>query len=210
LSWPFLLTKFSAKRIIWVICFGFIFLCIAAVYIFKLLYIPYVYNGKTFSLFQDGFRPMHFFIPAAAPIIIGSMGALLLFKKNNLLTKYFTGNYKILFLSIVIYASSLFLPVFLLPIFLILNSFGVTAFLLWLYCNQQSRLAAVLEAKPLVYIGKISYGLYIYQGVFLRTSPGGHLLIQQFPVNLLLTCIVAIASYHLLEKRMLRLKSRFQ
>jgi peptidoglycan/LPS O-acetylase OafA/YrhL len=67
-----------------------------------------------------------------------------------------------------------------------------------------------LEFKPLSYIGKISYGLYVYQGLFLRTGPGGDLWIQGFPLNIFLVFVTAILSYHILELPLLHYKKRFK
>ena len=82
--------------------------------------------------------------------------------------------------------------------------------LIWTYYNQESVLTNLLENRLLRYIGKISYGLYLYQGVFLMTGPYGVLTIQQFPLNIILTFIVAIISYELLEKPILRYKNNFK
>jgi peptidoglycan/LPS O-acetylase OafA/YrhL len=97
----------------------------------------------------------------------------------------------------------------LLPIGFIFQAFGVGILLCWIYFNQEAGLTKVLEFTPLAYIGKISYGIYVYQGLFLTTGPTGLLPIQQFPVNILLVMLVSVASYHLVEKPLLKLKSRF-
>ena len=87
---------------------------------------------------------------------------------------------------------------------------GICLILIWTYYNQESVLTNLLENRLLRYIGKISYGLYLYQGIFLRTGPGGILTIQQFPLDIILTFIVAIISYELLEKPILRYKNNFK
>ncbi len=79
--------------------------------------------------------------------------------------------------------------------------------------------------KPLLYLGKISYGLYVYHvmmisiaawlaGLALKTSrikvPPVILRVGVIaPVAFILTIIVAALSYEWLEKRFLRLKDRF-
>jgi peptidoglycan/LPS O-acetylase OafA/YrhL len=210
LTWPFFLKNFFHKKSVWVICFAFVVLSAAAACIFPGLYIPVEYRGNVYSLLNEVFTAGDWFIPAAAPIIIGSMAGLFLFKKTSFLRKSFAGNYKLLFLSFVIYGSSLFLPEFFQPVLFIIRSFGVATFLLWLYFNQRSGVVSILEWKPLNYIGKISYGLYIYQGLFLRSKPGGELFVQQFPQNILFAFMAAMISYHFIEKKFLKLKSRFQ
>ena len=210
LIWPFFTTVFFKKRSIWFACFGFVFLSALAAFIFPHLYIPVEYNGHVYSLLNQVFTSGDWFIPTAAPVIIGAMAGLLLFKKTSLLETAFTRSYKLFFLSLIIYSSSLFLPELLQPVFFIIRSFGAAIFLLWLYFNQRSGLASILEWKPLNYTGSISYGLYIYQGLFLRSRPGGLLFVQQFPQNILFTFIAAVISYHFIEKKILKLKSRFQ
>ena len=58
------------------------------------------------------------------------------------------------------------------------------------------------------YLGKISYGLYVYQGFFLGTGPGGNIDVQSYPLNIILVFAVAILSYELIEKPVLGLKSK--
>jgi len=174
------------------------------------VYIPFEYKGKTYSLLADGFKTSRWFIPAAAPIIIGSMSAIILHRHHEKLTNFFHNNLRSLVLPVLLFSAGIYLPDVLLPVNYIFQAFGIAIFLVWLYVNQQSRLATILELQPLSYIGKISYGLYVYQGLFLRTSPGGTLYIQQFPLNIILTANLAILSYHFIEKNVLRLKEKFR
>jgi peptidoglycan/LPS O-acetylase OafA/YrhL len=65
-----------------------------------------------------------------------------------------------------------------------------------------------LNWKPMVFIGTLSYSLYLWQEPFLNrlsTSP-----ISAFPVNLVLTFAVALASYYLVEKPFLGLRRRIE
>ena len=74
--------------------------------------------------------------------------------------------------------------------------------------------------RPLVYLGRISYGLYVFQGfalIFTIDLPdwaglphfnrAEHLLAQC--AAFLLTVLLASASFHLFEKKILRFKERF-
>lgn len=67
----------------------------------------------------------------------------------------------------------------------------------------------LLDWPPMRYCGVISYSLYIWQGLFLRTGPGPGPWFQQYPQNLALTVGVAILSYHFFEKWFLRRKEKF-
>jgi Predicted acyltransferases len=89
---------------------------------------------------------------------------------------------------------------------------GVALLILFMYFNQRSLLVRSLEFRPLAYIGLISYGLYVWQGIFTGNGP-----YRQFPAfpppidyGLLLTFIAAPLSYAFFEKPIMRLKRRFQ
>jgi peptidoglycan/LPS O-acetylase OafA/YrhL len=64
----------------------------------------------------------------------------------------------------------------------------------------------VLNAAPVVYMGKVSYSFYLWQQVFLDRSH--HAWYTAFPVNIVLAGLAAAASYHLVEQPFLRLKDR--
>ena len=85
---------------------------------------------------------------------------------------------------------------------------SVVILLIWVLFNQSSLLAGFLELKPIAYLGKISYGLYVYHALFIRTGRGD-LFIQKYPLNIFLTLGVAVLSYEFYEKKILRLKRKF-
>lgn len=88
---------------------------------------------------------------------------------------------------------------------------AITLLVLYVFRNQESLLVRLLELRPLAYVGVISYGLYVWQGVF--TGNGPYREFARFPppldVGLLLTFIAAPVSYLLLERPILRLKARY-
>ena len=89
---------------------------------------------------------------------------------------------------------------------------GIAIAISWLYFNQVSRLVNLLEMRPLKYIGVISYGIYMYQRLFLSTGPYRSVT-QTWPpsqeIGLLLLLLSAPLSYHYFEKPFLRLKERY-
>jgi len=68
-----------------------------------------------------------------------------------------------------------------------------------------SGLFRVLEAWPLRLVGKISYGLYLWQQFFLRASPADHLAgaLVHFLLGIVLTFLAAAMSYYFLEQPVL-------
>jgi peptidoglycan/LPS O-acetylase OafA/YrhL len=74
-------------------------------------------------------------------------------------------------------------------------------------------------SKPVVYLGKISYGLYVYHGMCLPVAFGvtGRILhrwdhlnpVMLYSITLPLTILCAVVSYRFFETPFLRLKDRF-
>jgi len=82
-----------------------------------------------------------------------------------------------------------------------------------LYHNQRGRAARLLELPPLRYLGVISYGIYMYQGLFLTTGPDrvpGRVWPLPPWLGLALLAVVVPLSYHLFEARLIRVGRRFR
>ncbi|MGX9392575.1 acyltransferase family protein [Nitrobacteraceae bacterium UC4446_H13] len=84
----------------------------------------------------------------------------------------------------------------------IANTFGIGLLVAWIYLNQDRAIVQSLEWFPLKYIGMISYGLYMWQGLW--TGNGPYRVIPGFPlephIGALVTLPCAIASFHLFER----------
>ena len=77
-----------------------------------------------------------------------------------------------------------------------LNTSFAALLLLWLLSGSNGILRAILEWKPLRWVGIISYSLYIWQQVFLiPESP----LRMRFPFNILIAVMAASISYYFVE-----------
>jgi peptidoglycan/LPS O-acetylase OafA/YrhL len=76
---------------------------------------------------------------------------------------------------------------------------------------EQSFLHRVLELPPLVWIGRLSYGLYLWHFPVFEKIGGwkasGRVVI---PISFAVTFLVTILSYYFVERPFLRLKSRFK
>jgi peptidoglycan/LPS O-acetylase OafA/YrhL len=65
-----------------------------------------------------------------------------------------------------------------------------------------------LNYAPLVFVGTMSYSLYLWQQLFLNRSASGAM--SRFPLNIALACAAALASYYLVERPSLRLRRRVE
>ncbi len=64
----------------------------------------------------------------------------------------------------------------------------------------------LLNWKPIVFVGALSYSLYLWQQLFLNRESSAW--INSFPQNLIFAIAAALASYFLLEKPLLKLRLR--
>jgi peptidoglycan/LPS O-acetylase OafA/YrhL len=88
------------------------------------------------------------------------------------------------------------------------QNLGIAACIAWAVGNHTGRIGRLLNARPLVFAGTLSYSLYLWQQLFLNpysTSP-----ITSFPLNLILTVLAALASFYLIERPALRLRQRLE
>jgi peptidoglycan/LPS O-acetylase OafA/YrhL len=92
-----------------------------------------------------------------------------------------------------------------------LGSFALVAFLI---CHSGHPLFTFLRSRPLVYLGTISYGIYLYHHPIVQSSQLLSNLIGVSPgpalyaIECALTLGVAALSWHLVERPILRLKDR--
>jgi peptidoglycan/LPS O-acetylase OafA/YrhL len=68
--------------------------------------------------------------------------------------------------------------------------------------------ARVLSLPPLVFIGRLSYGWYLWQQLFLTRL--NHTWSGSFPASIVCSFGVALGSHYLIERPFLRLKKKFQ
>lgn len=207
LTWPFIV-KFFRDRTKYLIAAGTVLLCACS--IFVLPTITTMIQGKCYQLDQVFFMNK-WTIPAIGPIILGSVAALIYANHNSAVSQLFAQK-KAGIATLTVLLSPLYLVGCLTPIIPLVFSAGVALSLVWICCNQQSIIVKFLEFKPIRYIGLISYGLYIWQGFFVRSGQAflPKIWLHDIPYNIPLTFITAILSYELMEKRVMRLKERFR
>ena len=75
---------------------------------------------------------------------------------------------------------------------------------IWRVIHVRDMAFWLLNTKPLVTVGVLSYSLYIWQQLFLKPTSDG--VFNRLPLNLLLVCGVAAFSYYFIETPFLRLR----
>lgn len=198
LLWPLLLVGLSVRRLLVTTVLA-IFLCIGLHHFWD--HFPHV--GSTYF-------PDRWTLPGAMGILIGCGTALLrtLPEHQDRWTR-FASSGRAAALGTVLYVAPLWLPGPMLPSVLAWQDSGVALIMMWLLLHPQAGATRVLEWAPIAFLGRMSYGIYVWQGLFLGTGPGGRLWIQQPPQDLVLTLLVAFASYRWIEGPFLALKRTF-
>jgi peptidoglycan/LPS O-acetylase OafA/YrhL len=100
------------------------------------------------------------------------------------------------------------------PLWISLAVCGTAALLLSVIIRPESVLSKVLQWRPLQWIGKRSYGCYLYHApIFVivptLSLPADHLRIYRFIIDFGATFVVAALSYRLVEQPFLNRKTRF-
>lgn len=85
----------------------------------------------------------------------------------------------------------------------------------WILRHQDSRAARFLNLRPLVFLGTISYSLYLWQQPFLTgdnhtRENTNHSWTGVFPLNIACAVVLACASFFLMERPFLRLRARLE
>ena len=82
-----------------------------------------------------------------------------------------------------------------------------------LVVGRHSLLARPLAWRPMVFIGRISYGLYLYHlpvYYMVEHAIPEQPLVIRLTLKVVISVAVAAASYYLVERRFLRLKGLFE
>jgi peptidoglycan/LPS O-acetylase OafA/YrhL len=84
-----------------------------------------------------------------------------------------------------------------------LLNIAIAVWIDWCLRFPGSRIGRVLNARPIAFLGVLSYSIYLWQQPFLRQ---GHTL--RFPLSILCIGMLALASFFFVEQPMLRLRAR--
>lgn len=85
---------------------------------------------------------------------------------------------------------------------------GIGCCILWAIKNHSGRIGTLLNSKPMVFLGAMSYSIYLWQQPFLIPSSAS--VISRFPLNLLLVGAASLASYYCVERPSLRMRQRLE
>lgn len=165
--------------------------------------------------------------PAVFPTLFAGCAAALLVRRG--ITPRRWGPW--LAAAAVAYGVSLWAPDLARPFAYGVRSAGITVGVVWVVTHPASRIVGLLEWRPLRAAGRLSYALYLWQSLFLTTNPtvwagpydfgasyaanaaravrdGGMAMAWLPPINLILTALAAVATYHGVERPALRLRAR--
>jgi len=204
LFWPFVLRALRRRTTV-LVAVSIVLVSAVAYLWFPVMTIP----GSASGLRLDNvFHVRRLFIPAVSGIMIGSLAAVLLHERPAHVARWCV-RWWWPATTLLLYVLPLGWPGILAPLGVMPQAIAVSMLLLWLMHHQSAPLAAALELKPLAYVGRISYGLYIYHVIFMGTGPGQG-QIPWFPLNVLASVAFAALSYEVMERRLLKLKERFR
>jgi len=95
------------------------------------------------------------------------------------------------------------------PLYLLWIALLVPFLLVGTVTNPHGIAGRILEAKPIRWVGRMSYSLYLWQQLFLIDGPNKRApriaWLQTLPLNLVGALALAAASYYLIERPMIRL-----
>lgn len=169
-------------------------------------------NEHVAALFQQ-YEDSHFLerwlISAVDPLLIGCLTAIIV--KSDIflacLHKVCTNR----FTSVLVCSSILLLSIYLFLGYAYGHqsvewlSVSFSLFIVVLYFFRNTVISKSLEWSPLVYLGTISYGIYVWQAVINGTGPRARWIESPY-LSTALVFLVAVISYEYYEKKFLKLK----
>lgn len=198
--WPFLILLFSFKKM-------------PAVVIFLLLIFP-IFRLLNYYYLPDYRGNMNYMFHTAGDCILyGCLGSLLLNFNFDFVKKFLNifETYKMHILAFIyLFFLSPMLQTYWLPtkggfITHILDPLCIICLIIWLV-ESKDKLWSLFNNKFMITLGVYSYSIYIWQQLFLtklNTTLSG-----MFPLNYIVTFLVAWLSYNLVEKQFLKLKRK--
>jgi peptidoglycan/LPS O-acetylase OafA/YrhL len=88
------------------------------------------------------------------------------------------------------------------------QNIGIAACIIWCVTNHSGKIGKVLNSEPMVFIGMMSYSIYLWQQLFLDANSS--LMMSHFPLNVVLIGVASLASYYVVERPSLEVRQRFE
>jgi len=200
------------------LCWPIVFVVLPRKY-FYLFAIIIIYDLLYFKLrFYPVLFVFHSLFISALPIIFGAFLSIALYKDwlkkvhHILMHPAFALSF---FLAILIYLPRTYQPASFLkiPYDYTISCFFIVLFMNYaIHCDVKNIIYRLLNNRVIVYIGILSYSIYIWQQIFL--APTYNFTVYPswtiFPLNIVLAVATAIISYNLIEKPFLRLKAQLK
>lgn len=199
--WPLVLT--FLKRKAWIFCT----LIILSAPLLRILWHLSGSYYKTLGPFIDG----------ADGIFMGTMISIISFKGLIKTTSKYWSNYLLhLFAILLIFFCYYFshkgmLVKFLVPFGRITSDLAICYLMLATIINKKGIIVKILNNPIVVKIGIISYSLYIWQQLFLLPFSYYPNILPRaiFPINIIISSMIAFMSYYFYEIHFLKLKKKF-
>src|SRR5438094_2771907 len=89
-----------------------------------------------------------------------------------------------------------------------IQNLGIAVCIAWCVANYSTWAGRLLNCKPIAFVGKISYSLYLWQQLFL--APHSSNSVAHLPLHLLLVAVASVSAYYFVERPSLQLRHRLE
>lgn len=199
--WPFLIIHSKLRNIL-------IFIFFSLNYEPLIQIISFLFNNKSVLILS----PILSYLP---PIMFGSLISILYFKDYKIFSRYINKIWIILSIIIILVISTLdrlhLFNFFIQPFGYLINSLLLGyIFISILHLKSNNFWFKVLNNKVFIYIGKISYSVYVWQQLFL--IPNGFFKYDfwftYYPINLVFIFAISSISYAFIEIPCIKLRNK--
>jgi peptidoglycan/LPS O-acetylase OafA/YrhL len=138
-------------------------------------------------------------------IMYGAIGAFLVYHSRSAVERHLTG-FRAIGILFALVLGCYFFPA--MPVRRTLMAMAMPIPIIFTVLHAETTLAKILELRPLQWIGRLSYSLYIWQMMFLVPYDRPLGIFQSFPIAFICAIVCAAGSYYLIERPSIRLGHR--
>jgi peptidoglycan/LPS O-acetylase OafA/YrhL len=88
------------------------------------------------------------------------------------------------------------------------DNIGIALCVAWAITCSTNKIVQLLSARPMVFLGQMSYSIYLWQQIFL--NPQSSAFLTSFPVNLLMVTVVSLLAHFLIERPSFKIRRRLE